>query len=96
MLQARIFSYADAHRYRLGTHYETLPVNAPRCPVQHYHKDGAMRFFCELSEPECLLRAKLFPGAAQSSDYREPPLRISEPIGTIIVRGQMIRNGGSR
>ena len=37
MLQARIFSYADAHRYRLGTHYEALPVNAPevemRAPV---------------------------------------------------------------
>ena len=33
MLQARIFSYADAHRYRLGTHYEMLPVNrrAARC-----------------------------------------------------------------
>jgi catalase len=45
MLQARIFSYADAHRYRLGTHYEALPVNAPRCPVRHYHKDGLMRFF---------------------------------------------------
>jgi catalase len=26
MLQARIFSYADAHRYRLGTHYEAPPV----------------------------------------------------------------------
>ena len=45
VLQARIFSYADAHRYRLGTHYEALPVNAPKCPVHHYHKDGAMRFF---------------------------------------------------
>ena len=47
MLQARIFSYADAHRYRLGTHYEALPVNAPKCPVHHYHKDGAMRFFTQ-------------------------------------------------
>jgi catalase len=28
MLQARIFAYADAHRHRLGTHYEALPVNA--------------------------------------------------------------------
>lgn len=45
MLQARVFSYADAHRHRLGTHYEALPVNAPRCPVHHYHKDGDMRFF---------------------------------------------------
>ena len=32
MLQARIFSYPDAHRHRLGTHYEALPVNAPKCP----------------------------------------------------------------
>ena len=40
-----MFSYADAHRYRLGTHYEALPVNAPRCPVHHYHQDGPMRFF---------------------------------------------------
>ena len=45
VLQARIFSYADAHRYRLGTHYEALPVNVAQCPVHHYHKDGAMRFF---------------------------------------------------
>src|ERR1700683_2851294 len=34
MLQARVFSYADAHRHRLGTHYEALPVNAPHVPVQ--------------------------------------------------------------
>jgi len=44
MLQARVFSYADARRHRLGTHYEALPVNAPRCAVNHYHKDGATRF----------------------------------------------------
>lgn len=43
MLQARIFSYADAHRYRLGTHYGALPVNAPKCAGQHYHKDGQNR-----------------------------------------------------
>ena len=45
MLQARIFSYADARRHRLGTHYDALPVNAPKCPVHNYHKDGQMRFF---------------------------------------------------
>ncbi len=44
MLQARVFAYADAHRYRIGTHYESLPVNAPKCPVFHYHKDGHMNF----------------------------------------------------
>src|SRR5690606_17935460 len=45
MLQARICSYADAHRYRLGTHYETIPVNQPKCPVHHYHRDGEMNTF---------------------------------------------------
>ena len=44
MLQFRIFSYADAHRYRLGVNYESLPVNRPRCPVNTYHRDGLMRF----------------------------------------------------
>jgi catalase len=77
MLQARIFSYADAHRYRLGTHYEALPVNASRCPVQHYHKDGAMRFFANLPNPNAYYEPNSFEGPAQSSEYREPPLRIS-------------------
>jgi catalase len=42
MLQARIMSYPDAHRYRLGTNYQQLPVNKPKCPVRHYQRDGAM------------------------------------------------------
>ena len=33
MLHARIFSYADAHRYRVGTHHGMLPVNRPKSPV---------------------------------------------------------------
>ena len=45
MLQARIFSYADAHRYRIGTHYEASAGEcAARARCTHYHKDGAMRF----------------------------------------------------
>jgi catalase len=44
MLQGRIFAYPDAHRYRIGTNYEALPVNAPKCPFATYHRDGAMRF----------------------------------------------------
>ncbi len=44
MLQARIFSYADAQRYRLGVNHQALPVNAPRCPVHNYQRDGAMCF----------------------------------------------------
>nr|ANJ89234.1 catalase [Crithidia thermophila] len=43
MLQARLFSYGDAQRYRLGVNYSSIPVNAPRCPFHTYHRNGAMR-----------------------------------------------------
>lgn len=44
MLQARIFSYADAHRYRVGTNHAELPVNRPHAADVHsYSKDGAQR-----------------------------------------------------
>ena len=43
MLQARLFSYGDAHRYRLGVNHHQIPVNAPKCPYHLYHRDGAMR-----------------------------------------------------
>jgi catalase len=44
MLQGRLISYPDAHRYRIGVNYESLPVNKARCPVHTYHRDGSMRF----------------------------------------------------
>ena len=43
MLQSRLFSYGDAQRYRLGVNHHQIPVNAPKCPVNSYHRDGAMR-----------------------------------------------------
>jgi catalase len=43
MLQGRLFSYGDAQRYRLGVNHQSIPVNAPRCPVHSYHRDGQMR-----------------------------------------------------
>ena len=47
MLQARLFAYGDAHRYRLGINHTRLPVNAPRVVdggARNYGRDGAMRF----------------------------------------------------
>lgn len=43
MLQGRLFSYGDAQRYRLGVNHHAIPVNAPKCPVTAYHRDGMMR-----------------------------------------------------
>ncbi|KAF2807036.1 catalase-domain-containing protein [Mytilinidion resinicola] len=45
MLQARMFAYPDAARYRLGVNYQTLPPNAAKSPVYSpYQRDGAMVF----------------------------------------------------
>jgi catalase len=77
MLQARIFSYADAHRYRLGTHYEALPVNRPRCPVNNYHKDGPMRFFDPATNPDAYYEPNSFNGPLEDERFAEPPLKIS-------------------
>ena len=44
MLLGRLFSYADAHRYRIGSNYRELPVNTPHAAeVRSYSKDGHMR-----------------------------------------------------
>ncbi|MCW9059382.1 MAG: catalase [Gammaproteobacteria bacterium] len=43
MLQGRLFSYGDTQRYRLGVNHGQIPVNAPRCPVHSFHRDGLMR-----------------------------------------------------
>jgi len=43
LLQGRLFSYGDAQRYRLGVNHSSIPVNAPKCPVHSYHRDGQMR-----------------------------------------------------
>ncbi|MFN6952400.1 MAG: catalase, partial [Albidovulum sp.] len=78
MLQARVFSYADAHRYRLGTHYEALPVNAPKCPVHHYHKDGQMNFFGHRHGPDdAFYEPNSMGGPTEDPSVMEPPLRIS-------------------
>jgi catalase len=76
MLQFRIVSYADAHRYRLGVNYDSLPVNKPRCPVATYHRDGPMRFDGNAGgavnyEPNSR------GGPVEDPRFKEPPLRIS-------------------
>ncbi|KAJ5751341.1 Catalase mono-functional heme-containing [Penicillium manginii] len=45
VLQARLFAYPDAARYRLGVNYQQLPTNAAKAPVYcPFERDGKMRF----------------------------------------------------
>jgi catalase len=76
MLQFRIVSYADAHRYRLGVNYESIPVNRPRCDVATYHRDGFMR--CDDNSGGSVnYEPNSFGGPAEDARFKEPPLRIS-------------------
>lgn len=75
MLQARLQSYADAHRYRIGVNYGALEVNRPRCPVHTYHRDGAMRFDGNGGD-QPVYEPNSFAGPVDDFPLQEPPLRI--------------------
>ena len=79
MLQARLISYPDAHRYRIGVNYDALPVNKPQCPVHTYHRDGAMRFDGNSgSAPN--YEPNSFHGPAEGPAYRERPRTIHSSV----------------
>jgi catalase len=52
-------------------------VNAPKCPVHNYNKDGAMRFFPNNPDPDAYYEPNSFSGPMERPEFREPPLRIS-------------------
>ena len=76
VLQARLLSYPDAHRYRIGVNYAALDVNKPRCPVHHYHRDGQTRFDGNFGSA-VNYQPNSFDGPVEDAKYKEPPLKIS-------------------
>lgn len=44
LLQGRLFSYLDTQHSRLGTsNFHQIPINAPKCPVMNFQRDGHMQ-----------------------------------------------------
>jgi catalase len=76
MLQARLLSYPDAHRYRIGINYAALDVNKPKCPVMHYHRDGQTRFDGNFGRAPNY-QPNSFGGPVDDVSVKEPPLKIS-------------------
>lgn len=50
LLQGRTFSYSDTQRYRVGSNYLQLPVNAPKKRVATNQRDGQMAYFVDVPE----------------------------------------------
>src|ERR1700744_542824 len=44
LLQGRLFSYLDTQLSRLGgPNFHEIPINAPKCPMHNFQRDGHMR-----------------------------------------------------
>lgn len=80
MLLARLFSYADAHRARLGVNYKQIPVNRPTAPVHSYSKDGAMRVE-NVSDPVYAPNSK---GGPKADGQRYPQLEVWNASGEFV------------
>ena len=76
MLQARLFNYADAQRYRLGGNHQQIPVNKPRCPVHSNHRDGVGRVDGNYGS-QLHYEPNSFGQWQAQPQFEEPPLRLS-------------------
>ncbi|MEX0297434.1 MAG: catalase, partial [Kordiimonas sp.] len=83
MLQARLLAYPDAQRYRVGANYQQLPVNAPKCPVNHYQRDGAMAGMavCSVTGRSANQDSSVnfYPNDREGSGAPMPQVSVSEP-----------------
>lgn len=75
LLQGRLFSYGDAQRYRLGVNHGHIPVNAPKCPVHSYHRDGQMRVDGNYGATTHY-QPNSYGQWAEQPEFKEPPLEI--------------------
>ena len=79
MLQGRLLSYPDAHRYRLGVNYESIPVN--KCPytITNYQRDGFMQMGDNGgSNPN--YRPNSFDDIVIDENYKEPTIQLESTI----------------
>nr|WP_168122073.1 catalase [Paenibacillus sp. HB172176] len=50
MLQGRTLSYSDTQRYRVGSNYLQLPINAPKTKVNTNQRDGNMAYRIDIAD----------------------------------------------
>ncbi len=88
VLQNRVLSYSDAHRYRLGTpNYHQIPVNQPKAAKHHtYHRDGIMQVEGNYSG-EVDYEPNSFGGPVENRAIEEPPLRIDGDAARFAYKG---------
>jgi len=82
MLQGRLFAYADAHRYRIGANHNLLPVNRPIAEVNHYQRDGFMRFDSN-GGGSVYYEPNSFGGPTESPEYKTAPYEVEGQAASV-------------
>ncbi len=79
LLQGRLLSYPDAHRYRLGVNYEQIPVN--KCPyeIANYQRDGHMQVG-DNGGANPNYRPNSFDDIVADESYKEPAMQLDSNI----------------
>ena len=76
VLQNRVLSYSDAHRYRIGGNYDQIPINRAKAAQVHtYHRDGSM-VTNDNGGGTVDYEPNSFGGPAEDKSVMEPPMRI--------------------
>ena len=84
MLQGRLLAYQDAHRYRVGTNANQLPVNAAQCPVNHYQRDGVMAGMCPVHNKIQGSTTNFYPNDQINNGAPVPQPSVEEPAMPIL------------
>ena len=73
LLQGRLFSYLDTQKSRLGTiNFHQLPINAPKCPVMNFQRDGQMQM--EIPKGRANYEPNSLSGNSEAGGPRECPV----------------------
>ncbi|ETI21528.1 hypothetical protein G647_07875 [Cladophialophora carrionii CBS 160.54] len=84
MLQARMFAYPDAARYRLGVNYQMLPTNAAKVPVYiPTERDGFMNFSANYGAEPNYVNSSIHPTGfhdAARSEYKPTEEVLTGPV----------------
>jgi catalase len=81
MLQARLFSYPDTHRHRLGVNYQQIPINTPyRARVNNYQRDGFMTVN-DNGGSSVNYEPNTFNGPKEKPDAKEAPFEVKGVVG---------------
>ncbi|MED3690295.1 catalase KatA [Peribacillus butanolivorans] len=82
MLQGRLFAYGDAHRYRVGSNHNQLPVNRPKVEANNYQRDGFMRAD-DNGKGSVYYEPNSFDGPAETAENKTTPFEVTGQVAQV-------------